>query len=695
MLFECFCKGYTLCKIQIRACSDKGGGIGGWFLRTKETSGCVEDCEKSEFAARWLRTLLARVSDRFVTGVRRMRDRGRDDGQWLVRLHGVTVQLDDLNKSTEDEFLAIGERLLKFNMSAREISRISSSVAGLMAGEEITGAIGGFHGIVQHMERLEGESRESAGILNHVLRILDQMFAHLAGFKQTARVLRVLCVSTRIESARLGQRDIGFSVLAGDVDKLASEIETKCTHLLDHSHALGELIRRTLSRVLDLEARQHGQAQVVLEKTLLSLGSLTEKHSASSAGLQRVSARYNAISQSIGEIVSSLQFHDITRQRIEHSRSALDILNRGELTVEGNGVGGEVLGGGLNQLRLAGDVCELQKAQLNHARDELVFAVENIMRNLRHIADNVAEIAEETQVMVGSADELGHSFLSEIETGFSSVMKALEGYGEAGRELSVAMESVGETLNDMAHYAGDIEGIGTKIKLIALNAIVKSCHMGEEGASLGVLAEAIHRLSVETCERTVTVCDSFKSIIEAAETLNAGMNSEGQGRTGEVGRLSGMLEDLMAKLRKVNGDIFSLLTRMNEEGRVLSNEIEGTVSRMEVHEHVDGAIREAVVHLDAVTALSRKLIPVGSQSDREEYLKSLQASYTMQGERDVHRTVTAGAAVSLMSEPLVRPEMGASTLLNSTDANGVVEMKLEKDGNAEEEEDLGDNVELF
>jgi hypothetical protein len=605
----------------------------------------------------------------------------------MDHLNKIGDDLAVLSQSTEDEFLYIGEKLQGFFLSSKEISRLSSSVASLMSGGEIRGAIDGFQSIFERIEKLESESAQSTVTLKKVLGILEHMHEHLAGFRQTSRVLRVLCVCTRIESARLGQRDIGFSSLAGDVDKLAGEIETKCTHLLEQSISLSELIRQTLSKVLIIEAKQQGQARTILDNTMSSLMALTEKHSASSTCVTQIAARYDAISRSIGEIVASIQFQDITRQRFEHAKHAFDRLvsDKNEPTdSEASGRSGDEQ---WQRLRMAGDICELQLAHFRHARVELVSAVRNIIQNLNAISSNVTEIGEETQNIVGAADEVGRSFLSEVETGFSSITSALSGYSDSSSELAVAMSSVGSTLNDMAIYATDIEGIGTKIKLIALNAIVKSCHIGEEGAALGVLAEGIHRLSVETCHRTATVCESFKAIITAAEALTIGIDSRNGGRAAEVGQLSNILEALLSTLQNVNMSIVSWLARMDEEGKTLSASIEETASSIAVHEQVDDVISAAIIQMNGVVALSRSLIPIWSQEDREDHLKALEASYTMQGERDIHRSIVSNAA---SPEPLI-----STTIVAFSAENSALEAPDVDKSKADGEEDLGDNVELF
>ena len=86
---------------------------------------------------------------------------------------------------------------------------------------------------------------------------------------------------------------------------------------------LATRVSENLKRIDQFETSRHGQAVQILEGTGQCLNSLTEKHRLSSLAVQDVNARWGRISRAIGEVVSSLQFHDITRQRIEHVKEAL------------------------------------------------------------------------------------------------------------------------------------------------------------------------------------------------------------------------------------------------------------------------------------------------------------------------------------------------------------------------------------
>ena len=594
--------------------------------------------------------------------------------------------LGSLGKSTEGEFLSVGEKLQSFYQRAVEISKISSSVAKLMSGEELSAVIAGFRNVIDRTKRLESESRRNTETLRDVLENITHLNHQVEGFRNTIRRLRVLCVSTRIESVRLVDMETGFEALAEEVGKLSLEIENRCFQLLASSDSLDRLIGQTLSKVLDLEAIQQTQAGIVLDKTMSSLESLLEKHGLSAGAAGQISVRYEAISRRIGEIVSSMQFHDITRQRIEHAQQALAGLCAHERSA-GNGGQHEDGRGAGEHLRLVVNVCTLQAAQLHHAREELVSAVNKILDNLSALADLVTDMAQETSKMAGAADETGHSFLTGVEAGFSSVTSALKTYGEADRELSLAMGSARSMLGEISAHTEGIESIGEKIKLLALNAAVKACHLGDQGATLGVLAEAIQQLSVETCRQTENASYALRSITSASESLCADVNAGGTEKAGEVEFIGEALRTQLQTLQDVNQGIVALLTRMNLDGCSLSEDIRKTIDEVHVHRRVDLVISKVVSGLEEIEASSQSRWPAEDRADRAEHMKTLKAAYTMQGEREVHS--------SLLEWKTNPAEKLHGDAVNSLTAGGMENEKSGRESDKADEEDLGDNVEFF
>lgn len=608
-------------------------------------------------------------------------------GEWRQILARAGSDIEALAGTTEGEFLHIGEKLQGFYARTQEISQTSSTVADLMSGKELEAVVDGFRDTIDTLQKAESESRRNTETLRNVQGKLADLDSRVDAFSKTFRSLRVLCIFIRIESAGLGDRDPGFQTVADEVGKLSSEIEEQRDKLLLNSKNLNQLIEGSLSKLVGLEITQQKQAGIVIDKTMSGLESIRKQHELSSAAAGRISTSYEEVSRRIGEIVFSLQIHDITRQRLEHVQQALfGLASDSQRRPDGwwrrlgfnlREVGARTLKG----LHLAADVSALQTAQLNHARSELVSAVKNILDNLHTLADLVAEITRETSMLAGTVNENKDSFLSEVEEGFSSASSALKVYGEAGEEVSQATGSVADMLKNMSAHAGHIESIGAKIKLIALNAIVKSNHIGSEGATLGILADEIHHLSIDTCKRTEKSSEAIRAIISSSESLYASAEEKETGN--EIISINAGLGTNLKNMHEVNRNIFSLLTRIDALGDSLSADLRGVIDEVGVHGKMERVIDSVVSGLEKIVAFSRSAETAAGKNSSVERMKELEAAYTMSEEREIH---------SSLMEPKTDCPLEQEEPIS---ASSTEEPPTGSEFEQADEESLGDNVELF
>ncbi|MCE5335852.1 MAG: hypothetical protein LLG06_14820 [Desulfobacteraceae bacterium] len=611
--------------------------------------------------------------------------RGTSWERTAVQLDDISRELEVLSGSSEGDFLALGEKLQDFYVRTGNLSRESSSIANLLSGEEVSGAIDAFQQIFDTVNRLEQRSAKSVERLREILDDLARMQAQLEGFRKTVMSLRVLCISTRVESARVGDERSGFGILSEEVARMAREIESKHEQLLELSESFRRLISETLGKVVSLDSVRREQAKRLFDSILTSLRALTEKHEQSSHVAAGITGRFEAIFRSTGEIVSSIQFHDITRQRIEHaSESFRSLLNGGGGVVQTGESGGAGLWGAHRRsiaargLRRSGRVCGLEAAQLRQAADELVEAVDTVIGNLGQIASNISRILEETRDLTGTADETERSFLSKLEGNVSLISSAMSGYGEARGALLSAMGSAGSTLGNMRQFAGDIQGIGMKLKLIALNAMVKASHMNEEGSALAALADAFHQLSVGSCGCIDQVTDSLGKVTKASVELSGQFGTdEGDGGMASI---SGALRAQIEVLRGVNDSVGAYLRDVCEEGAALAGDIRSTAEGVDMHHRISGVMHSATVELEGISTLAQSLFPEGVAAEDAEFIRALEASYTMEKERAVHQTILTTSAAGEVP--------GLEAGQGGTDAAGQGDQESS-------EEDLGDNVELF
>jgi len=551
---------------------------------------------------------------------------------WSTVLADQAAQLAVVSGTTEHEFLDIGGRLQDFYQRGIAISGLASEMVGEVAGDHVTGAMDGLGEMLDvmghYVDRAQKEIDGSAETLREILRLLENVADPLSGFKKVNKVLRMLGISTKIESARLGQSAAGFDTLASDVGALSVQVNDKAAIILKRKDELARAIEQTLSGVLHSGARQHDQVIEILDRTRSSLQALTEINTRCASSVAAVSAVSYEVYRSIGDVVMSMQAHDIVRQQIEHVEESLAEVRQG-LAVGSAGADA------------AACICELQIAQLRHASSELDTAVRTIIDSLREVARKQSGLSAQTSSMAGVADQAGGSFFTGMEKDISVVSDALLESSKVNRALCVAMGTVAETVGEIAAFVGDIEKIGEEIKLIALNAQIKSAYTGDEGAALGVLAEAIQRLSIDAIDHTGAVSATLQAIIAVTDSLNEGVCVETSGLESEVRGMVDRLSGLLHTLRQVNDTLQRSLRKMDDAVSLLSSDIEQVTSGITVHRQVAQVLEAAIQGLAGVVAEARIMAPASATAGN---LEQLAQRYTMQSERRIHESLGGGPA---------------------------------------------------
>jgi methyl-accepting chemotaxis protein len=584
---------------------------------------------------------------------------------WKESLDRLRRDLRLLASSTEKEFISTGADLSGFYERAEEISKTSSSVVSSVSESELTLVVEGFRDLLDRMHDYMGqtESGLKAGrkVLQDIYKGIGNIYKPIAGFQKIIKTLRILSITTKIESSQLDEDNNGFVTIAEEVEKLATLIQFKFTDITSNAESSKRLIEQTLAWASDLETKQGSKVKTILDGTRATLASLTQKNESSSQMAQKISDELASVSRNIGEVVASMQFHDITRQQVEHVEEALQGVCS-KLGDENRDVE--------KVLQETGPVCELQKAQLVNAKEKFTHAVSSIMDNLKGISDNIGTVYNDVKKLAGAEDEASLSFFSRIESGVSSIVSSLKESIEAISELSAKMDDLGKTVGGISQFVNDVGRISSELELIAMNARIKAAHTGAEGAPLGVIAEAIQSLSIDAGIQKTGISDELQRIASSAECLRLNINANTDEQAVKTESMLSNLNSLTDRLRSINETILSRFHKIQKEGQELSHDIGNTVAEIRVHYLFTKEIDRACSVLNSITSEMRGLMPeITFQSD-VEIMKSVELKYTMEGERNIHKSYT------------------------THNASGAKLEQISKHG-ARADENLGENVELF
>ena len=169
-------------------------------------------------------------------------------------------------------------------------------------------------GLATLLEQIKKNSESINGIL-YQTKSIEEIVATTTDITENSRVLSI---NATIEAARAGEHGRGFAVVAGEFKQMTERSEKATAEIEETVRMISQLIAsvqteieesKDISRRLGEETKSHGRE---------SLDKIDAMLDGAKQDLQKLSEQAESFAQDIKSIIVSIQFQDITRQRIEH-----------------------------------------------------------------------------------------------------------------------------------------------------------------------------------------------------------------------------------------------------------------------------------------------------------------------------------------------------------------------------------------
>ncbi len=549
-------------------------------------------------------------------------------------------KLAQLGEGTEDDFLALGRDLQSFYSRAQAMGALSRAVVEIMTGQEVQTAGADLHATLAELDAYLSESSSQFARMSSVFAehatALKKITAGLESFQMLSLNLSILGFLTRVENAHIDENmQSGFGALTDDVKKLSASIKDKASSIRGTCEDIAAGVAKALEKVAYSDRTHTASAREAHARAAQSERLLVKRYQRAVEAAQTIDQRIGRSTADISDIVMSLQFHDITRQQIQHVQSVLESIET--KLREGTP---------LDRLAsLMGDTLELQAAQIAQSRDEFDAAVTTVIEGLTALADDESAIISQIGQVAWASDAEGLATMQAIKDGIEAMIDHIMVAAEDQSELNATAQEVGSMVGRMSAFVQDINAIGLNLEFLALNARIKAAHLGIEGTALDTISGSIYELSHDTRGNTAELTGILERLAELSASFTRDLLLSQK-------RQAGIMQDLMERLSRLIDTLSAIAERVQAKteeigglGQALVHDIRATAQAISVHERVSAALDEAGDLMRQTMQDARRVCPHGWAGAAAEFLREIDQLYTMHSERRVHaRHVDKGAA---------------------------------------------------
>jgi hypothetical protein len=541
--------------------------------------------------------------------------------------------------------------------------------AFVAAGEELVRAVTAFHGLrsvfdglsealssveirdgVAKLEEVARDCGEIHDLIPAQIAAMDGLFdangsigKRLEQLRSNIQIVACIAVNARIEASGLRAHSEEMLTFTYEVAQLATTAEETISQYSAEQSRAHQALQNARDLLTQFASTHRTQLMTIAGEIDQNLRSVEQRRAAALAKASHIGERAQEITNSIGKIITALQIADITSQRLAHVHEAVSLLIEGLSAGE---IGGEgQWWGGLEpqeRRQVAAQVAALQISQIDHTLADLDAEAQSIRSEVSALVDDAIAMARDGQDLYGAGGGQSQSFLGALAERIHFASKLLSDCQAAFSRVGELNNTVGgrfAALHAQTASLQGIMGVVRGVRLIGLNAHLKSDGLGQEGRTLSAISRELRSSADIIGVHARDLIKSIEDTLTEFETVKR--NSGTVGASQIHGLVDGMAVALSA-FEAGGSSLAGALGALNREGQAVCDALVAARTALDWKD-------ELSTRLAGARDILKEIADSVAQHEMTPRSKSAAAAffgdrYTMAAERNVHMAKTSGTS---------------------------------------------------
>ncbi|KAB2872222.1 MAG: hypothetical protein F9K37_01000 [Bacteroidales bacterium] len=551
----------------------------------------------------------------------------------------IDTKIIELLQCSSDDFLGLNTDFKELFRSSSSISKNASVIFEILSESDTKVMMDELEVLYKILRKTYSPFLSTSGegitLIKEMLEMSSNLHLQVKNLNQNLLTLKFLLANLKITGTEtLEQSSPAIEELTGKYNKHINQQKLREYHNDKSLEKLQLTIDSSISRLDKYYSQLNQQINLILDQVHTAIVLFADKQQEVSRRLPSLKALTEQISESIANIITNLQYHDIIRQKIEHvqtsHRTLLQNLSDFDINNESQH---------LDYLSKIRDLANIQAALLVRANKEYQRAIELITEKFRAISDDMSNISNLCKDLTQSQFNQEDIHLSDLSQKLDSILVPLSGVPVIEKtllaELTNVIESVSKTLNSVVK--AESSSIDEEIAFVPLENIDKLKHAYPKGNIVDQLREVGQDVE-KTSNQIQTISQRLHEVNSSLGSICNNLtekHAEILNQTGIADRISSVLD----KLKKQDEDIYKLLHDNFKISKEMDTVVAGSIKRIKYYEFFEVRIIEIIKMLNEVFQEIKGRENKKDEAEDMEFLKSL---YTMESEHKIHESIIEG-----------------------------------------------------
>lgn len=442
--------------------------------------------------------------------------------------------------------------------------------------------------------------------------------AQVDDMRRSLAYMRAFTLSIKIAGGGIRNADAGFHVFAQEIYMRVGAGQAEVDALAENLGQLKPALAKAASEAATLDQRCTDMIPAVPDELLASVAVMGEHQAKVARAMEEIAALARDIRQNVGRMLGALQIGDITRQRVEHVQTGLNLLRSLDPAASGP-----------ETANIRAAVCAVLAAQCASIVEDFDREVAALDAGLSALARDAGALLNLRALTYGENADVKGGFLHTLEQKVSAAVKLV---AEIEKAENLALETgrqAAAAVRDLSVRLTEVQRMKTDVLCMALNTALKASRMGDEGRPLAIIAAEL-RTHAGYLESGANICvTSLRTLLDTADVMVAGQAEAEAGAS-----LLDAVERISAASHKAEGDVGSLASRGEAVLRLFTRSAASFGFQRDIGERLSRAMREL-----AAQTMAAEPCPAAAARLLAELFDRLGAVYTMAREREIQAAI--------------------------------------------------------